>query len=158
MCKLVKRGECRKKKRRLLVQNGGTFLPLLLDPLISGVLGFLFNNQHPQPSENTNTTTSPAVSVLPIPAVLNTVPAQARKKDELLHKLSVNSAFTTLRTLIPTEPVDRKLSKIETLRLASSYISHLQAQLVAVYLFISIRSVTFRYEGAARTLRYGCLG
>nr|CAD7461448.1 unnamed protein product [Timema tahoe] len=27
----------------------------------------------------------------------------------------VNSAFTTLRTLIPTEPVDRKLSKIETL-------------------------------------------
>ncbi|XP_068454250.1 transcription factor 15 [Clinocottus analis] len=38
---------------------------------------------------------------------------------------SVNSAFTSLRTLIPTEPVDRKLSKIETLRLASSYISHL---------------------------------
>ncbi|NXI31288.1 TCF15 factor, partial [Sterrhoptilus dennistouni] len=39
--------------------------------------------------------------------------------------LSVNTAFTALRTLIPTEPVDRKLSKIETLRLASSYISHL---------------------------------
>ncbi|KAI9545613.1 hypothetical protein NQZ68_035018 [Dissostichus eleginoides] len=38
---------------------------------------------------------------------------------------SVNSAFTSLRSLIPTEPVDRKLSKIETLRLASSYISHL---------------------------------
>ncbi|XP_053705663.1 transcription factor 15 [Synchiropus splendidus] len=38
---------------------------------------------------------------------------------------SVNSAFTALRTLIPTEPEDRKLSKIETLRLASSYISHL---------------------------------
>ncbi|XP_028309246.1 transcription factor 15 [Gouania willdenowi] len=38
---------------------------------------------------------------------------------------SVNSAFTALRTLIPTEPIDRKLSKIETLRLASSYISHL---------------------------------
>ncbi|XP_005874855.1 PREDICTED: transcription factor 15, partial [Myotis brandtii] len=35
---------------------------------------------------------------------------------------SVNTAFTALRTLIPTEPVDRKLSKIETLRLASSYI------------------------------------
>ncbi|KAI3360770.1 hypothetical protein L3Q82_013018 [Scortum barcoo] len=38
---------------------------------------------------------------------------------------SVNTAFTALRTLIPTEPADRKLSKIETLRLASSYISHL---------------------------------
>ncbi|XP_063841099.1 T-cell acute lymphocytic leukemia protein 1-like [Scylla paramamosain] len=44
---------------------------------------------------------------------------------------SVNSAFSTLRTLIPTEPADRKLSKIETLRLASSYISHLGTQLLA---------------------------
>lgn len=44
---------------------------------------------------------------------------------------SVNSAFSTLRTLIPTEPKDRKLSKIETLRLASSYISHLGTQLIA---------------------------
>lgn len=44
---------------------------------------------------------------------------------------SVNTAFTTLRTLIPTEPADRKLSKIETLRLASSYINHLGAVLLA---------------------------
>ncbi|KAG7209707.1 hypothetical protein KM043_011344 [Ampulex compressa] len=43
---------------------------------------------------------------------------------------SVNTAFSALRTLIPTEPADRKLSKIETLRLASSYISHLFAVLV----------------------------
>uniref|UniRef100_A0A3P8RX37 Si:ch211-246m6.4 n=1 Tax=Amphiprion percula TaxID=161767 RepID=A0A3P8RX37_AMPPE len=48
--------------------------------------------------------------------------ANARERDRT-H--SVNSAFTALRTLIPTEPADRKLSKIETLRLASSYISHL---------------------------------
>ena len=44
---------------------------------------------------------------------------------------SVNTAFSSLRTLIPTEPADRKLSKIETLRLASSYINHLGAVLVA---------------------------
>ncbi|XP_053681688.1 transcription factor 15-like [Sabethes cyaneus] len=43
---------------------------------------------------------------------------------------SVNSAFTNLRLLIPTEPKNRKLSKIETLRLAKSYISHLMAVLV----------------------------
>lgn len=43
---------------------------------------------------------------------------------------SVNSAFNTLRLLIPTEPKNRKLSKIETLRLAKSYISHLSATLV----------------------------
>uniref|UniRef100_A0AAG5DKF1 BHLH domain-containing protein n=1 Tax=Anopheles atroparvus TaxID=41427 RepID=A0AAG5DKF1_ANOAO len=43
---------------------------------------------------------------------------------------SVNAAFNTLRQLIPTEPKNRKLSKIETLRLAKSYISHLVAVLV----------------------------
>nr|CAD7570974.1 unnamed protein product [Timema californicum] len=41
--KLVKRGECYKKKRRLLVQKGGAFLPLLLAPLINSVIGSLFN-------------------------------------------------------------------------------------------------------------------
>ncbi|XP_039306831.1 basic helix-loop-helix transcription factor scleraxis-like [Solenopsis invicta] len=54
--------------------------------------------------------------------------ANARERDRT-H--SVNTAFVALRTLIPTEPADRKLSKIETLRLASSYISHLDAILVA---------------------------
>ena len=44
---------------------------------------------------------------------------------------SVNGAFQHLRGLIPTEPVDRKLSKIETLRLATSYIEHLATQLTA---------------------------
>ena len=38
---------------------------------------------------------------------------------------SLNSAFTSLRQLIPTEPKNRKLSKIEILRLARSYIAHL---------------------------------
>ncbi|KAL3318732.1 Transcription factor 15 [Cichlidogyrus casuarinus] len=42
---------------------------------------------------------------------------------------NVNDAFGTLRNLIPTEPINRKLSKIETLRLATSYISHLQSVL-----------------------------
>ena len=44
---------------------------------------------------------------------------------------SVNGAFQHLRGLIPTEPVDRKLSKIETLRLATSYIEHLATQLTS---------------------------
>nr|XP_020662546.1 transcription factor 15-like [Pogona vitticeps] len=53
--------------------------------------------------------------------------ANARERDRT-H--SVNTAFSALRTLIPTEPADRKLSKIETLRLASSYISHLANMLL----------------------------
>lgn len=48
--------------------------------------------------------------------------ANARERDRTQ---SVNTAFSALRTLIPTQPADRKLSKVETLRLASSYISHL---------------------------------
>ncbi|XP_011870137.1 PREDICTED: basic helix-loop-helix transcription factor scleraxis [Vollenhovia emeryi] len=57
---------------------------------------------------------------------------QVRKSEDTRSSLcSVNTAFSALRTLIPTEPADRKLSKIETLRLASSYISHLDAMLVA---------------------------
>ena len=42
---------------------------------------------------------------------------------------SVNGAFIHLRGLIPTQPVDRKLSKIEVLRLATSYIEHMVNQL-----------------------------
>ena len=43
---------------------------------------------------------------------------------------NVNDGFITLRNLIPTDPPDRKLSKIETLRLASSYIWHLNSLLL----------------------------
>lgn len=48
----------------------------------------------------------------------------------ICNNYSVNSAFNKLRHLIPTEPIDRKLSKIETLRLAQSYIDHLAAVLI----------------------------
>ncbi|KAL5275721.1 TCF15 family protein [Megaselia abdita] len=56
----------------------------------------------------------------------------ARERDRTQ---SVNTAFTTLRTLIPTEPCDRKLSKIEILRLAKSYIEHLDAVVVTGNLY-----------------------
>ncbi|KAG5856774.1 basic helix-loop-helix transcription factor scleraxis-like [Anguilla rostrata] len=66
----------------------------------------------------------PVVPVMasPVGEIRQRNTANARERDRTN---SVNSAFTALRTLIPTEPADRKLSKIETLRLASSYISHL---------------------------------
>ncbi|XP_074499532.1 transcription factor 15 [Sebastes fasciatus] len=59
------------------------------------------------------------------PVVVEVKQRSAANARERGRTQSVNTAFTSLRTLIPTEPVDRKLSKIETLRLASSYISHL---------------------------------
>ncbi|KAG8189790.1 hypothetical protein JTE90_008103 [Oedothorax gibbosus] len=48
--------------------------------------------------------------------------ANARERNRTS---SVNIAFSVLRTRIPTEPRDRRLSKVETLRLATSYIRHL---------------------------------
>lgn len=61
-------------------------------------------------------------------SIRRSVMATARERHRTMN---VNAAFSILRTLIPTEPADRRLSKIETLRLASSYISHLHAALAA---------------------------
>ncbi|CAL8397865.1 unnamed protein product [Boreogadus saida] len=58
-----------------------------------------------------------------LPGVTKQRQAANARERERTH--SVNTAFTALRELIPTEPADRKLSKIETLRLASGYIAHL---------------------------------
>lgn len=44
--KLIKRGENWKKKKKILVQSGGAFLPLLLAPLLSGVLSSLFERKN----------------------------------------------------------------------------------------------------------------
>ncbi|XP_031766215.2 transcription factor 15-like isoform X1 [Galleria mellonella] len=62
-----------------------------------------------------------------VPAAKQRCQANARERDRTQN--SVNMAFNTLRLLIPTEPPDRKLSKIEILRLAGSYITHLDNQL-----------------------------
>jgi len=98
-----------------------------------------YSDVHPNPkrrrpynnSSNNSSDSSPPPSCSMndgFPPVRQRQTANARERDRT-H--SVNSAFTTLRTLIPTEPADRKLSKIETLRLASSYISHLGTVLMA---------------------------
>ncbi|XP_046965945.1 transcription factor 15-like isoform X2 [Vanessa cardui] len=61
-----------------------------------------------------------------VPATKQRCQANARERDRTQN---VNMAFNALRLLIPTEPPDRKLSKIEILRLAGSYITHLDNQL-----------------------------
>ncbi|EPY73116.1 hypothetical protein CB1_037268006 [Camelus ferus] len=47
-------------------------------------------------------------------------PKKERRRTE-----SINSAFAELRECIPNVPADTKLSKIKTLRLATSYIAYL---------------------------------
>ncbi|XP_052826305.1 transcription factor 15 [Octopus bimaculoides] len=94
------------------------------------------NNNNSGPKVNRKRKTSPTSHGPSSPATVipptSQIPRQrmaanARERDRT-H--SVNTAFVTLRTLIPTEPADRKLSKIETLRLATSYIAHLNTVLM----------------------------
>ena len=50
---------------------------------------------------------------------------RSANKKERRRTQSINSAFSNLRDCIPNVPSDTKLSKIKTLRLATSYISYL---------------------------------
>lgn len=59
---------------------------------------------------------------------IQTIPKPKRgqaNRRERVRTENVNVGFEKLRKLIPTDPKDRKLSKIEVLRLATSYINHL---------------------------------
>lgn len=51
------------------------------------------------------------------------IAATTRERSRIEH---LNCAFITLRSRIPTQPTDVKLTKVETLRLAMSYIMHLE--------------------------------
>jgi len=100
-------------------------------------------------------------SVTP-PVLVRGVAANARERDRT-H--SVNSAFVELRTMIPTEPRDRKLSKIETLRLASSYIKHLHTVLMVGVDMIdqpcirhpALLATVYGYETCPRSVCTFCL-
>ncbi|XP_030068431.1 transcription factor 15 [Microcaecilia unicolor] len=85
---------------------------------LPGRFGLVMTEDEEMDSESDASERSPGPGLL----VRQRQAANARERDRTQ---SVNTAFTALRTLIPTEPEDRKLSKIETLRLAASYIAHL---------------------------------
>ncbi|KPM09214.1 basic helix-loop-helix transcription factor-like protein 1 [Sarcoptes scabiei] len=57
--------------------------------------------------------------------VVRVVKRRSANKKERRRTQSINSAFANLRDCIPNVPIDTKLSKIKTLRLATSYISYL---------------------------------
>ncbi|GAB6028069.1 Heart- and neural crest derivatives-expressed protein 2 [Chamberlinius hualienensis] len=72
-------------------------------------------------SSNTNDLLNPNCPP-PVRGVKRRVTAN---KKERRRTLSINTAFSDLRDCIPNVPSDTKLSKIKTLRLATSYISYL---------------------------------
>lgn len=60
-----------------------------------------------------------------IPIVRGVKRRNTANKKERRRTQSINAAFQDLRDRIPNVPADTKLSKIKTLRLATSYISYL---------------------------------
>ena len=56
-------------------------------------------------------------------------PRAATSRKERRRTQNINAAFDDLRKHIPNVPSDTKLSKIKTLKLAMSYIHHLENQL-----------------------------
>lgn len=62
---------------------------------------------------------------VPVPVVRVVKRRNTANKKERRRTQSINNAFSDLRDCIPNVPSDTKLSKIKTLRLATSYISYL---------------------------------
>ncbi|EZA59079.1 hypothetical protein DMN91_008035 [Ooceraea biroi] len=85
--------------------------------VVGGVVGTLQQHLHQGVHEGGD------VSVRP-PKRRNTANKKERRRTQ-----SINNAFADLRDCIPNVPVDTKLSKIKTLRLAASYIGYLMAVL-----------------------------
>uniref|UniRef100_A0A8C2BSS8 Musculin (activated B-cell factor-1) n=1 Tax=Cyprinus carpio TaxID=7962 RepID=A0A8C2BSS8_CYPCA len=89
----------------------------------------------------------------------NAASARERARMRVLSK-----AFSRLKTSLPCVPADTKLSKLDTLRLASSYISHLRQLLQEdryenILHFCSTIKIT-RYMGIIQTciiLKYYCI-
>ena len=75
----------------------------------------------------------------PRPSSRTLKPKRGANKKERRRTMSINNAFAELRERIPNVPADTKLSKIKTLRLATSYIAYLsdilQCDPVAVPVF-----------------------
>lgn len=61
----------------------------------------------------------------PVPVVRVVKRRTTANKKERRRTQSINNAFSDLRDCIPNVPSDTKLSKIKTLRLATSYIGYL---------------------------------
>uniref|UniRef100_A0A2S2R0Z5 Heart-and neural crest derivatives-expressed protein 2 n=1 Tax=Sipha flava TaxID=143950 RepID=A0A2S2R0Z5_9HEMI len=68
-------------------------------------------------------------TLLPVPVVRVVKRRNTANKKERRRTQSINNAFSDLRDCIPNVPSDTKLSKIKTLRLATSYIGYLMTVL-----------------------------
>ncbi|CAH1985692.1 unnamed protein product [Acanthoscelides obtectus] len=74
----------------------------------------------PEMDDGSSMTVGSTYSVVPVVKKRSTANKKERRRTQ-----SINNAYADLRDCIPNVPADTKLSKIKTLRLATSYISYL---------------------------------
>ncbi|XGW08189.1 hypothetical protein V3C99_010917, partial [Haemonchus contortus] len=102
--------------------NGGLF------PMPSAVTG----NQQPSPKKKIVNPFDPEASV-PLPYQLEEQPYSTsvwkRNERERYRVRCVNNGYETLRRHLPVSDVEKRISKVDTLRLAIRYIKHLEAVL-----------------------------
>ncbi|KAK7100565.1 transcription factor 21-like [Littorina saxatilis] len=79
------------------------------------------NNSSKNPNKNNKSSRSKKLHKLYKPVQRSAANARERSRMRVLSK-----AFSKLKTTLPWVPPDTKLSKLDTLRLASSYIGHLR--------------------------------
>lgn len=106
-------------------------VPVTMTPAVSGVnlaSGVTVANKTPVNSYPSSVLADlQRASVASVTSGLGKMPKKrtTANKKERRRTLSINTAFASLRGCIPNVPSDTKLSKIKTLRLATSYIAYL---------------------------------
>ncbi|XP_065054253.1 achaete-scute homolog 2-like [Rhopilema esculentum] len=85
-----------------------------------------------------------------LPAKLKEPAAVARRNARERRRVKmVNDGFLRLRKHVPTDPKNKKLSKVKTLRLAIDYIKHLQQLLVESSVKQSHSTPTYSLSGSS---------
>lgn len=121
-----------------LTENENQSITLIETPMVDHTLTMNLNNpptpthhqlHHSNPHEHYhfnqgNELTEQSDGTIRFPRKRNTANKKERKRT-----VSINTAFSLLRDHIPNVPIDTKLSKIKTLRLATDYISYLMTLL-----------------------------
>lgn len=91
-----------------------------------------------------------------LPAKLKEPAAVARRNARERRRVKmVNDGFLRLRKHVPTDPKNKKLSKVKTLRLAIDYIKHLQQLLVESSVKQSHSSTSYSITGMSDEVESG---
>lgn len=113
------------------VSGGITGAAIYHNPITLAPVGTTRTIEIPTGASSGNTRGRKRTATSRLPAKLKEPAAVARRNARERRRVKmVNDGFLRLRKHVPTDPKNKKLSKVKTLRLAIDYIKHLQQLLV----------------------------